>query len=889
MYQSVYFDRKKSECYIRDSDIGWQCVPVKPTYYRYDPKGTMRTLNGYPVTPCDSYEKDEKGIFEKDIDPVLRTLTELYLHDNEASKNHRIGFLDIETEIGGALTMQFIESAPMPVTAIALYDKTTDIRYVLILDKEGIVNKIEEPGKIILPFKTERQLLTYFLQLWEQLDLTIVVTWNGEWFDMPYLFYRIKNVISYKDACRLSPLGIVEKGYYQKEGEKLKKRPTRLVKIAGISSLDYLLLYKKFIPKKQVTYKLDYIGKKEVDMGKIPFKGNLNTLFKTDIDKFIAYNLNDVDILIKLDAKLRFIDLTLMVCHTAHTAYENIYYSSLVLDAAIYTFLRRKGIVSPNKPVTDNPALKRVYLDDDAAEKEIKKFKGAYVKDVQHGVHEWLTDEDLARLYPSNIQTINIGLETMVCRILNEPDDLGVDDLTLDKIKEMDMITIQNPRGKTTELTSTELVEYIVSNKYTISGNGIIFRTDITSAIAEVLEDWNEKRGYYKNLMKDAMGREDYDQAKFYDIYQQVFKVFSNSIYGCLALVSFRYTDHNKWLSTATTLTGQVVIKNSIQMINEYMNRELGTKDEDFIVASDTDSMYIKCFPIIQKRMPGVHIDDEETIIPVIQDLADELKVLINNYYDEIALSKFNCTKHYFEIKPEYTIRSAFWSEKKKYALLLIRKEGKKLKPGDEYDFKGLDSMKSSFPVKYKEFYESMVKGLLHKKEKPEIDKLVLDFKQYIMTCPIVDAVLPARVNDLDKYVERGPNKGMLFSVPTKGTQAHIKSAIFYNDWLKHMGLDRTYELITGGDSLYYTYLKENPLKLETMGFHRDESPELILEFIEKYGDRNQNYTSQLLNKVDDVYEKVGWGRPILNSNVSKLEKLRNLGKAKTTTTYKKV
>ena len=426
MYLASYFSRRENICYVRDTDTGWNAVDYEPVYYRYDKQGTHRTLTGFPVTPCYSYEKGEKGIFEKDIDPTLRVLSSLYLNENDAPTSHRIVFLDIETRIGGALTKDYIESAPMEITAIALYDKQTDIRYVLILDEDGQVNQIDTLGKKIIPFRTERDLLKYFLRLWESIDLTIVVTYNGEWFDMPYLYYRLKRMLSEKDACRLSPLGIVEKGYYLRPGEKLQKQPTRLVKIAGISSLDYLLLYKKFVPKKQTSYRLGYIGEKEVGMGKIAFKGNLNDLFKQDIDKFIAYNLNDVDILVKLDEKLQFIALTLMIAHNAHTVYENIYYSSLILDGAIYVALKRKGIVAPNKPVTDNPALRREFLNDDGAEEEIKKFTGAFVKEPQTGRFDWLTDEDLASLYPSIIRSMNIGIETMVCRVVGKGDDLGV-------------------------------------------------------------------------------------------------------------------------------------------------------------------------------------------------------------------------------------------------------------------------------------------------------------------------------------------------------------------------------------------------------------------------------------------------------------------------------
>ncbi len=862
MYQAIHYNKYKNKCSLRDDVKGWVEFEYFPTYYKLDPNGTKQNILGQNVSEVDSYdEKNIRDYFEVDIDNNLRILSDVYLNQENVPSFHNIVFFDIEIEMGGALTPDYIKQAPSKFTSVALFDKNKNRYYCLILDENDSIERIIEKERVVVPFKTEKELLFSFVELWKKLDPTIVIGWNSNYFDIPYMYHRICKILGKSKANELSPLN------YIREQDWSEKQP---IKIAGISSLDYLLLYKKFIPKTQPSYKLDYIGTKEVGIGKIKYKGNLNTLFKSDVNAFIEYNLRDVEIMVKLDEKKRFIDLTTMVCHIAHTEYENIYYSSIVLDGVIYTHLKRMGIVSLNKPVTNNPELRKSKDE----EEEDEKFTGAYVKAPIVGLHDWLCDEDLKSLYPSIIRSLNISYETIIGRFFPigwELEGLKSSELTKEYLNRDGDVILELVNGKTKQVSSKKLLSYIISKNYNVSGNGVIFDSERTSVLKQVLDDWTSKRDYYKNLMKDARKALDFKLSDFYDIYQSVFKVFNNSIYGCLSLPSFRYTDENKWLSTSTTLSGQAIIKNSIDYINEKLSNEIGVED-DYVVASDTDSMFIKCWEIVKKRFPNLELSDEDdVIIPRVREIAYELSDEINEYYDKIANNFFNISSHFFEIKNEYIIKKAYWSDKKKYACFLVEKEGTPIEKGKEFDFKGLDLMKSNFPPKFKEFSEQIIKDVITSKGKEYIDKKLLDFKQYTKTCPIQEVSLPVGIKELRNKVESKPRIGKIFSKPVKGCSIHIKSAIFYNDLLTFKGLHKEYSIFQEGDSLYYTYLKQNPYNIETIAFNGYDDPPFITEFIEKYADRNENFNSIIVKKFEKLYDNLGWGTPIYNPFVNVL------------------
>jgi DNA polymerase elongation subunit (family B) len=323
--------------------------------------------------------------------------------------------------------------------------------------------------------------------------------------------------------------------------------------------------------KQELSYKLGDIGEKYANLNKIEYEGSLDKLFKEDVNKFIEYNLRDIEILIELDKKLQFIDLTINICHLCHVPYENIYYSTALNEGAILTYLKRKNIVSPNKPTTYNPALKE----------ENEEYAGGYLKDPVPGLYEWISDLDFTSLYPSIICNLNMGIETLVGRIQNR--DKYDNKWGLGDLKELESDTdiiiekiTPDRKIKVSNIKAKDLIELIKKNKLIISANGTLFRQDKLSIIVEILNNWFNKRKQYKDLMKEAYKSGDKAMGEYYNRLQHTFKIKLNDVYGVFAINSWRYSDGNLFISKAITLTGQRLVVESAKFINEEINKELG-------------------------------------------------------------------------------------------------------------------------------------------------------------------------------------------------------------------------------------------------------------------------------------------------------------------------
>ena len=562
MYQAAFYDRTSYTYHLRDDERGWIDFKYTPELYRIDPTGELETLDGKRAIAVQKYDWKDNSLYEKDVDKLTRVLIDLYKESDDSPKWHNVVYFDIECEIGGALTTEYIKSAPMKITSISVYDNTTKRFYCYILDEKNLLKEATNGDKIVIPFKTEKELLSKFLDLWEELDPTIISGWNSGFFDIPYLYYRIRNVLNQTEAERLSPLRKLNFTEWDQ---------SQPIELGGINHLDYMLLFKKFIVKQEPSYKLGDIGTKYVKLGKVEYEGSLDRLSQDDINKFIEYNLRDVEIIIELEKKLKFIDLTVAICHLCHVPYEQIYLSTVLNDGAILTYLKRQDIVSPNKPTTINPLLKESTNDE---------YAGGYLKDPTPGLYEWVIDLDFTSLYPSIIRSLNIGIETLVGRIVNK--DKYDNQWTYSELVDMDpntLVTIEKLKEDftlaRTQVSVGKIVKMIESNKWVTAASGAIFRTDKPSVVCEVLTDWFNKRVEYKNLMKKAYKAGDAIKGEFYNRRQHAYKILLNSVYGCYAINSWRYTDGHKIISSAITLTGQRVTVEAIKFVNDYINNEI--------------------------------------------------------------------------------------------------------------------------------------------------------------------------------------------------------------------------------------------------------------------------------------------------------------------------
>ena len=859
MYQSAYYDRTSYTYHLRDDERGWIDFKYTPELYKIDPTGELETLDGKRAIAVQKYDWKDNSLYEKDVDKLTRVLIDLYKDSDDSPKWHDIVYFDIECEIGGALTSEYIKTAPMKMTSVSVYDHTTKRYYCYILDEKKQLKPTENENRIIIPFTTEAEMLRKFLDLWEELDPTIITGWNSGFFDIPYMYYRILNVLGYNEAQRLSPLRKLNFTEWD---------TAQPIELGGINHLDYMLLFKKYIVKQEPSYKLNDIGTKYVKLGKVEYEGSLDRLFQEDINKFIEYNLRDVEIIIELEKKLKFIDLTVAICHLCHVPYEQIYLSTVLNDGAILTYLKRQDIVSPNRPTTINPLLKDSTNDD---------YAGGYLKDPIPGLYEWVIDLDFTSLYPSIIRSLNIGIETLVGRIVNN--DKYDNQWTYNELLDMDpdtLVTIEKLREDFTlsraQVPVSKIIKMIKSNKWVTAASGAIFRTDKSSVVCEVLTDWFNKRKHYKKLMSQAYKAGDSNLGDHYHRLQHAYKIKLNDVYGCYAINGWRYTDGHKMISSAITLTGQRLLQESIVYMNKHIDKMLNTTNVDRIITSDTDSLFIHVKDILLDR--GVDLTNKEECIRVTLEIATELQTTANTFIGQFAMESFNIPndrEHYFELKQEVVIERSYHSGKRRYAMLIVNKEGV---PTEELVMMGLDLMKSNMPPLYKKFGQNLLSEIMSGKPKKEIDTSIINFKTSLNKLPWHDIAKPTGVKQISSYIAKRPSPGEIFSELKLKCPINTKAAVYYNDILRFKRLDKQYSCFTEGDKMKYVTLKPNPFEINVIGFNGND-PQFITDFINKYVDREDAFNSVLLNKLQGVYEDIGWGDdfPVLDAKITRFFK----------------
>ena len=552
MYKKCYAQRLKENTYLIHlwEDSGYSKIEwTNQAYSECDESEATHTgLNGEPLKKVRNWKPDNPKLHFHDMTPYQKFLIEKYGINDEPSKTHRELFFDIETEMGDALTEDYIKSAPKKVTSIAWYDKQVDEWAILILDAKNQINHTKAKNKEIIPCRTEEELLLKFLEKFRGIDPDIVVGWNSDYFDIPYLYYRICNVLGEDTARYLSPIGFVRETPWFKD---------QYVQIAGVESLDYMRLHKKFSWADEPSFKLDAIGEKYAGINKIEYEGSLDRLFETDINKFIQYNFRDVEILKVLDEKLEYLALVKNLSHKGKHNYSEVYANTKTQDGAISAYLLSEGLVPPAKD--RNPLSK-------------KNYAGGYLFCPKAGIYNYMFDEDLTSLYPSIIMTVNIGKETMVGRIIDADDRnnrLGLNDL-LARDPEEELI-IENAKRKRTKIKVGGLVNLIKDMKMAVSANGVFFRTDKESVLSTILKKWFDERVLYKNQMKKAYKSGDKEAGAGFHMKQYTMKILLNSLYGATALGSFRYG--NVILSEAITLSGQRIIQESALAANRHMNK----------------------------------------------------------------------------------------------------------------------------------------------------------------------------------------------------------------------------------------------------------------------------------------------------------------------------
>jgi DNA polymerase elongation subunit (family B) len=806
--------------HLFDDIHGYTSFKDEPYAYRKSRNGKYKSIFGDSLERITKFNFRDPTLFSSDIPVDTRVLIDAYGDSDEISINHRRAYIDIEVDSVGGYPNT--EDPIKEVTAIALLDESKDTYYCFILDKDGVVQNENKDNTIILPYLNEEDLLVAFLKKWDEVKPTIVSGWNIDGFDFPYLHARLVRVLGEEAANALSPINIC---YFNKYKNKMT--------IAGVNALDYLVLYKKYSGKNLTNYRLDTVAKEELKIGKIQYEGSLNDLMKSDIKKFIEYNLHDIILVKKMNDQLQFIELAMSICHVCHVGYEEFGMSSKFLEGALLTYLRRKKLIAPNKKLK----LEVVDGDDDLADDV--GFEGAYVKDPVPGRYDWVCSADINSLYPSVIMSLNISPETKV-GIIKDWDSEKLVKKSADKIAFDNEVYTYEDFGK-----------IIVDNNLSVSANGIVYDQSKLGCIPDILKTWFAERVEYKTKMKDASTRKDKEQYVFWKRRQHVQKILLNSLYGVLGLSIFRFYDLDN--AAAVTLTGQEIIKTSAKYVNGKFNKRCSTKDKDYVIYIDTDSLYLD----IKSLADHENIKDVKPFaIQTIGTVSGEL----NDFYKIMMVRMFNSTDNRIVIAADVVAQSAFWVVKKRYAMRKVYNM-EESKDVDEIEIKGLDVVRSSYPKKFRDFMKGILTDILQGTPNKIVNAKIVTFKDTMKDFELEDIAKNTSVkfiSNTEAKINFDPKHREPFNFEG-GSTAQCKAALAYNDMLRKYELNDTEPILHGG-KIKWVYLKENPFGLSGIAFKDDgKDPKVIMDFIHKYIHRTKIWDAELEGKLTDFYTAMRW------------------------------
>jgi DNA polymerase elongation subunit (family B) len=656
--------------------------------------------------------------------------------------------------------------------------------------------------------RNETELLLSFLEYWERFTPDIITGWNIDEFDMPYIYNRILKVIGEKSVNSLSPWGKVDTYFRDFQGQKSQR-----VNILGVDSLDYLSVYKKFTYKKLQSYSLDYVSlvelKKQKD--KNPYD-TFSDWYKNDFQSFIDYNIVDVELVDKLEDKLKLLELIVTMAYDAKINFEDVYSPVKMWDMIIYNFLRTNNTVIPQ-----NTRTRKDY-----------QYEGAYVKPVRPGRYGWTLSFDLDGLYPHLIIMYNISPETLLDTFLN----FGGQGVEKFLAQEVDL---------------SKLPEQNI----TVAPNGAAYVTDHKGFLPILMEKMYDERKVFKKKKLDT--KNEYEKNKDsmlvkliaqYENIQMAKKIALNSAYGAIGNENFRYFDIKN--AEAITLSGQLSIRWIEKDVNDYMNKVCGTNGVDYIIAADTDSLYVDFDAFVEKVTAGKEYSTTQ-IVDMLDALGSgKMQELIDDSFKRLA-EYVNAHTQAMKMKREVIADAGIWTAKKRYVLNVWDSEGVRF---NEPDLKimGLEAIKSSTPASCR---ENIIKGIkvLLKEDEKGVNDFIRDYKRAFSKIDLDEVAFPRSVGNIKKYQDA-------HSVFKKGTPMHMKGAILYNFLLKERGMDYKYPDIRGGDKIKYVHLKDqNPFNCNVIAY-KTSLPE---EFgIHEYIDMDKQFEKAFADPFCLVTNAVG-------------------------------
>tara|TARA_A100001234_G_scaffold221393_1_gene237239 strand:+ start:445 stop:2946 length:2502 start_codon:yes stop_codon:yes gene_type:complete len=779
-------------------------------------KSKWRTLDNIPVEPVQPGTiKDCREFIDKYSSVngfavfgneryVHQYISEMYPEDEIKFDISKIKLITIDIEVAAESGFPDPFNCAEELLLITIQDYNT--KKVITFGSRPYANQ-DRPNFRYVQCHDEEDLINRFLDWWQENTPEVITGWNCEFYDIPYLTGRIERIMGEKTMKKMSPWNILRRNEIVIAGRK-----NISCDVAGISVIDYLDLYKKSPgTPNQESYRLDHIASEELGQKKLDHSefDTFREFYTKAWDKFVDYNIVDVELVDKLEDKLKLIDLCLTRAYDAKVNFSDIAYQVRTWDAIIYNYLKKQHIVIPQK--------ERNQKDE--------KYAGAYVKEPKPGVYEWVVNFDLNSLYPHLIMQYNISPETLL--------DKKHPSATVDKLLNQD-------------------ITFEMYSDYAVCANGAMYRKDKKGFLPELMEKMYNERVIFKKKMIQA--KKDYEKTPTKALEKEIArcnniqmakKIALNSAYGAIGNQYFRY--YKLANAEAITLSGQVSIRWIENKMNSYMNRVLKTKDVDYVIASDTDSIYLNMGPLVENVYQGREKTTEGVVKFLDKVCEVELEPYIDRSYQELA-DYVNAYDQKMFMKRENIADRGIWTAKKRYILNVWDSEGVRYKE-PKLKIMGIEAIKTSTPAPCRKMIKDGLKLMMSATEDEMIDFIEKSRKEF-HDLPASDIAFPRSVSDINKW----KSSSDLYS---KGTPIHVRGAILYNHYVKQKKLSDKYQDIQSGEKIKFVYLKTpNPIHENVMSFIQDFPSEFDLD---KYVDYELQFSKSFIEPIKVILDCIGW------------------------------
>ena len=779
-------------------------------------KTKYKTLTGDPVEPikpgsvrdCREFIKKYDGVQNFDVFGndryIYQYISEMYPEPEVKFDISKIKLTTLDIEVKSENGFPDVESAAEEILLISIQDYTT--KQIRTWGQGPFNNK--QDNVIYKSFNSEYELLNAFINWWmiEENTPEVITGWNIELYDIPYLSRRLERVLGEKLMKRLSPWGLVTEDEIYIAGRK-----NIAYDVGGITQLDYLNLYKKFTYKAQESYRLDYIASVELGQKKLDHSeyDTFKDFYTKGWQKFVEYNIIDVELVDRLEDKMKLIELAITMAYDAKANYVDVFSQVRMWDTIIYNYLKKRNIVIPPKNRSNKDA----------------KYAGAYVKEPIPGKYDWVVSFDLNSLYPHLIMQYNISPETLI--------DQKHPSATVDKILAED-------------------INFELYKDTAVCANGAMYRKDVRGFLPELMEKIYKDRTVYKKKMLAA--KQAYEKTPTKKLEKEIArcnniqmarKIQLNSAYGAIGNQYFRY--YKLANAEAITLSGQVSIRWIENRMNSYLNKILKTEDVDYVIASDTDSIYLNLGDLVEKVYEGRE-KTAESVVSFLNKICEvEFEKYIESSYEKLA-SYVNAYDQKMFMKRENIAERGIWTAKKRYILNVWDSEGVRYEE-PKLKMMGIEAVKSSTPAPCRTMIKDGLKLMMNGTEE-DVIKFIDDCRAKFKTLSPEEIAFPRTVSNVKKYYN-------YTDIYVKGTPIHCRGALLFNHYIKKNKLDRKYSLIGNGEKIKFIYLKKpNIIRENVISFIQDFPKELGLD---KYIDYDLQFEKSFVEPLKAILDAIGW------------------------------